>query len=112
MTAAHAPLRLVTCLDACSSSRSRAHHDRLLAVDTDLDVALELMELAVTWYELDHPREALLGPVEWETFAQRHRWACPERAEQAFMLAVDIAAKGAPRTRPVGRMTMLDLARD
>lgn len=110
MTAAvHAPLRLVTCRDACPIGPNRAHHDRLLAVDTDLDVALELMELAVTWYELEHPHDALVGPAAWETFAQRHLWARPERAEQVFLLAVDIAAKGAPRSRATGRLTMLDV---
>lgn len=118
MTAAvQAPLRLVTCRGACPLGPSRPHHDRLLAVDTDLDVALELMELAVTWHELEYPRDALVGPAEWETFAHRHLWARPERAEQAFLLAVDIAAKGAPRLRSAssaalastGRMTMLDV---
>lgn len=107
--AAHAPLRLVTCRDVCPAGPRRAHHDRLLAVGTDLDAALELIELAVTWHELEHPREALVGPAEWETFAQRHLWARPERAEQVFLLAVDIATRGAPRTRSTGRMTMLDL---
>jgi hypothetical protein len=110
--AAHAPLRLVTCRDACPVGPGRAHHDRLLAVDTDVDAVLELMELAVTWHELEYPRASLVGPREWETFAQRHLWARPERAEQVFLLAVDIAAKGAPRMRSTGRMTMLDVVPD
>lgn len=111
MTAvAHAPLRLVTCRDACPAGPRRAHHDRLLTVDTDTDALLELMELAVTWHELDHPRERLVPPVEWSTFAERHHWVCPERAEQAFLLAVDVVDRGAPRRRaPRGRTTMLDL---
>jgi hypothetical protein len=117
MTAAvYSPLRLVTCRGACPIGPDRDHHDRLLSIDTDMDVVLELMDLAVTWHELEHPRALLVGPEEWETFAQRHLWAHPDRAEQAFMLAVDIAAKGAakgaPKVRPAavaGRMTMLDL---
>jgi hypothetical protein len=107
-----AALRLVTCRGTCPVGADRDHHDRLLSVDTDMDVVLELMDLAVTWHELEHPRDLLVGPEQWETFAQRHLWAHPERAEQAFMLAVDIAAKGAPKARPAvrgGRMTMLDL---
>ncbi|MDN5861071.1 MAG: hypothetical protein L0H84_20905 [Pseudonocardia sp.] len=113
MTAAiHAPLRLVTCRDACPVGPSRRHHDRLLTVDTDVDAALELMELALTWHELEYPREAMVGPAEWETFAGRHLWAYPERAEQAFLLALDIAAARAPRGRSAGRRTMLDVIAD
>lgn len=107
--AAHAPLRLVTCRDACPAGPSRVHHDRLLAVDTDADALLELMELAVTWHELEHPWEALVGPAEWATFARRHRWVHPDRAERAFLLAGDIVVRGAPRARAAGRSTMLDL---
>lgn len=107
--AAHAPLRLVTCRDACSAGPGRAHHDRLLAVDTDPEVLLELIELAVTWHELDYPAEAVVGPAEWMTFVERHRWSCPERAGQAFMLALDIVTRGAPKAGVPGRMTMLDL---
>jgi hypothetical protein len=109
MTAvSRAPLRLVTCRSACPAGPSRAHHDRLLAVDTDPVALLELIELAVTWHELDYSVTTMVGPAEWETFAQRHRWSCPEQAEQAFLLATDIVARGAPRTPVSARVTMLD----
>ncbi|MBW0089456.1 hypothetical protein I4I73_10730 [Pseudonocardia sp. KRD-184] len=111
MTAAvHAPLRLVPCRDACPGGARRAHHDRLLTVDTDTDALLELIELAVTWHELEHPRERLVGPQEWATFAERHHWADPDRAERAFVLAADIVDRHAPALRArAGRTTMLDL---
>jgi hypothetical protein len=110
MTAlSHAPLRLVTCCSGCPVGPSRAHHDRLLAVDTDPAAVLELIELAVTWYELDYSGAAMVGPADWETFAQRHRWSFPERAEQAFLLATDIVRRGAPRTSVPARMTLLDV---
>ena len=55
MTAAvHVPLRLVTCRGICPTGPTRAHHDRLLTIDTDEDALLELMDLAVTWHELDY----------------------------------------------------------
>lgn len=97
MTAAHASLHLVTCREACPGGPSRPHHDRLLAVDTDHDVLLELVELAVTWHELDYSRAAVVPPAQWATFAQCHRWSHPDRAEQAFLLATDIVRRGASR---------------
>lgn len=99
MTAVAPPsLRLVPCRGTCPSGPSRAHHDRLLAVDTDPDVLLELVQLAVTWHELDYTAEAVVPPAEWETFAQRHHWAYPERAEMAFMLASDIVNRDGARS--------------
>lgn len=102
MTAAHASLRLVTCRGACPAGPSRAHHDRLLAVDTDHDALLELVELAVTWHELDYSGASVVAPPQWETFAQRHRWTHPDRAEQAFLLANDIVRRGAARASGAG----------
>lgn len=96
MTAvAPVPLRLVTCRDACPGGPGRAHHDRLLSVDTDPAVLLELMELAVTWHELDYSGAAVVPPEQWERFAERHVWEWPERADSAFTLALDIVRRGA-----------------
>lgn len=70
---------------------TRGHHDRLLAVDQNLDVALDLMELAVTWGELDYSGRHLIPPSQWLAFADRHRWQDRERAERIFALAADMA---------------------
>lgn len=70
----------------------RAHHDRLLRVDTDPEELLDLLELAVTWVELDYSDVPVLGPEQWERFAGDHHWQLPERAERIFSLATDLAA--------------------
>jgi RimJ/RimL family protein N-acetyltransferase len=103
------PPRVATC--ACTA-RHRDHHDRLLAVDRDPDALLELFELAVTWHELDYSAEPVLGPREWMTFADDHRWLYPDRAAWAFALAVDVVGRRAVGPPPVGRdATVLDLIR-
>ncbi len=89
------PVRLSSCRGGCSAAAHRGHHDRLLSVDTDPDVLLELMELAVTWHELDYTGESVVGPAEWHTFAERHHWVFPERAGWAFALAVDVVGRRA-----------------
>jgi hypothetical protein len=112
MTAvAHAPLRLVTCRQGCPADSRRAHHDRLLRVDRDPDALLELVELAVTWHELDYSHETLVPPSEWSAFVERHDWERPDRAGAAFMLALDIVHRGARRARPArsGPATMFDV---
>jgi hypothetical protein len=95
--AASLPLRLVTCRSDCPDGPGLPHHDRLLAIDTDPSVLLELIELAVTWHELDYSDAEVVPPHEWELFAERHRWAYPERAESAFLLASDIVRRGRSR---------------
>jgi hypothetical protein len=112
-TVAHAPLRLITCRGECGAVTHRAHHDRLLTIDTDPDALLELIELAVTWHELEYSDEPVIGPADWLTFAERHRWAVPERAAWAFALAVDIVGRRAAGAPPeaLGRTTVLDLVR-
>ncbi len=81
----------------------RAHHDRLLTVEHDIDELLELLELAVTWAELEYADEPLLGPEQWVDFAATHLWAEPERATRIFSLAADVAAG----VRPVERLVSL-----
>jgi hypothetical protein len=77
----------------------RAHHDRLLRVDTDPEELLELLELAVTWAELDYSDAPVLGPSHWAHFAHDHDWQLPERAERIFSLATDLAALGCRSAR-------------
>ena len=100
-TMAPPPLHLLTCRDTCpSASVSAEHHRRLLTVDTDPDEMLALIELAVTWHELDYSGIPVVGPAEWLTFAERHVWSRPERAEMVFGLAVDIVGRGAAGPPP------------
>lgn len=93
-TMAPAPLHLLTCRGRCPSAVASAeHHRRLLTVDTDQDEMLALLELAVTWHELDYSGMSVVGPAEWLTFAESHAWSHPERAETVFGLAVDIVGR-------------------
>lgn len=104
--------RLSSCGGDCGAMEHRAHHDRLLAVDTDPDALLALVELAVTWHELDYSTEPVVGPREWLTFADRHDWTFPDRAAWAFALAVDIVGRGAVGAPPAGMGgVVLDLVR-
>ena len=68
-----------------------AHHDQLLRAPTDVSVALELLELATTWSELDYSAEALIPPGDWLAFVARHDWGEEELAERLFSVAVDVA---------------------
>lgn len=112
MTTAHAPRRLASCLGQCAAAeRHPAHHDRLLAVDTDVDVLLELLEIAVTWRELDYTDTPVAGPADWATFAERHAWRCPERAERAFSLALDIVGYRPEDAGPVPLASIIPLVR-
>ncbi|NMI01326.1 hypothetical protein [Pseudonocardia acidicola] len=102
-TVAHAPIRLMTCRGECpAAARYPAHHDRLLTIDTDLEELLALLELAVTWHELDYSDTPVLGPDAWFRFAELHSWTFPERAERAFSLALDIVGRGAAGPPPEG----------
>lgn len=109
MTTAHVPARAGCCLDRAT----RDHHDRLLTVDVDVEALLALLELAVTWHELDYSGARVVGPAAWPEFVAQHRWRYPERAEQAFGLALDIVGR-APRhrrTSPAVLAGVLELVR-
>jgi phosphosulfolactate synthase len=105
MTTAEAPLRLACRRGRCGAAiRYPAHHDRLLTVDSNVDALLELLEIAVTWHELDYSETPVVSPQEWLTFTDDHAWRHPDRARQAFSLAVDIASRraaGPVRERPL-----------
>jgi hypothetical protein len=72
-----------------------AHHDHLVRAATDLRAALDLIELAVTWNELDYSEEELIPPVDWLEFSAEHIWPDTESAHRLFSAAVDIARRGA-----------------
>ncbi|MDN5914490.1 MAG: hypothetical protein L0I76_05185 [Pseudonocardia sp.] len=86
-----APAGTAQCL--CVDLRWRSHHDRLLRVEADPDELLELLELAVTWGELDYSGTGVVPPEHWGDFALAHDWQHPERMERLFGLAADIALR-------------------
>jgi hypothetical protein len=103
MTTVRAYERPSRCHLPCSASALHPdHHDRLLRLDVDPDVMLELLEIAVTWHELDYTDVPVLGPAEWLTFAAAHSWIDPDRAERVFALAVDIVGRRAAGPAPDG----------
>lgn len=73
------------------------HHDRLLRLGTDADVFLELMELAVTWGELDYSESTVIPPNRWLEFVDCHIWADGAKVERMVSLAMDVAL-GSTRT--------------
>jgi hypothetical protein len=94
MTTVHTFRPSSPCRRPCPASvLSPEQHDRLLRVDVDQEVQLELLETAVTWHELEYSEVPVIGPREWLTFAATHRWTLPERAERVFSLAVDVAGR-------------------
>jgi hypothetical protein len=101
------PVSIDTPWCRCTDSRWRAHHDRLRSVETDLDELLELLELAVTWSELDYGDVAVVPPERWTDFALAHVWRDPDRMERLFGLAADIALRSAPGA--VGGADLLEL---
>ncbi|GAA4755893.1 hypothetical protein [Actinomycetospora chibensis] len=74
--------------------RTRIHHDRLLRVEDDPDEVIELLELAVTWGELDYSESDVVPPEAWIDFAAGHRWRHPERVLRLFSVAADVALRG------------------
>jgi hypothetical protein len=115
MTTAYAPTRAAGCRECPALTHRpahREHHDRLLTVDVDIDELLALLELAVTWHELDYSESAVMGPAEWLTFAQTHDWTDPERAERAFSMALDIVGRAAVGARSEPALaTVIELVR-
>lgn len=79
----------------CADRRWTSHHDRLLRVESDPDEMLELLELAVTWCELDYSATPVVPPEHWGGFALAHDWQDPARMERLFGLAADIALRAA-----------------
>lgn len=82
------------CRPGCSvPTAARHHHDRLLTVEFDIDELLELIELAVTWGELDYSDAGVVPPNQWLDFAACHEWRNPDRAARIFGVATDIALR-------------------
>jgi hypothetical protein len=67
-----------------------------LLVATDVTMTLELVELALTWPELDYTDAAVIPPTDWLEFADRHRWPHPDMAYRLFSAARDVALRSVP----------------
>ncbi len=68
----------------------RAHHDRLLRVETDFAVAVDLVDVATRWRD-GQSEDRWVHPGDWELFAAGHRWNDPGRVRALFRLAADLA---------------------
>ena len=85
------PLRRAECRASCVfGAETERHHRRLKAIENDPAALLELMELAVTWPELDYSETPIIPPDLWGIFFESHRWARPQRVGQMFSVAMDI----------------------
>ena len=96
------PVRQARCGARCSfGGATERHHGRLTTIEYDQDVFLELMELAVTWPELEYSETHTIPPDSWMAFVESHRWADPDRVERIFSIATDIVmtAKRASQRR-------------
>lgn len=113
MTIAHARPRITCCRRRCAvAARHPEHHDRLLGVDSDPDALLELLEIAVTWHELDYTDAGVVDPADWLDFAGAHRWQYPDRAERAFSLALDIVGRACVDARATDELAeVIELVR-
>ena len=96
------PAQAAHCHAACTfGQQAPDHHDRLLSVEADLDGLLDLMELALTWGELDYSRSTVIPPRLWPAFVDSHEWCDPERVRRIFDLATDVALRSDPWTAPI-----------
>jgi hypothetical protein len=89
-----APASPALCHTTCTFARlTREHHDRLRAIEADVDGVLDLFELALTWAELDYSRATLISPAQWSAFVDCHEWRDPEKVRRIFDLATDVALR-------------------
>lgn len=94
----HQRVTALRCRAGCAvQPAAQHHHDRLLTVEFDMDELLELVELAVTWGELDYSGAGIVRPEQWLDFAACHEWRDPDRAARIFSVATDIALRSGRR---------------
>ncbi len=102
----------VRCHLGCAETyKFRDHHDRLLCVEHDLDELLDLIELALTWGELDYSSSTVIPPAMWFAFAADHEWADPDRARRIFGLATDVALHSATPAGAAGAQALRSMLR-
>jgi hypothetical protein len=79
------------CRHTCAfDAATEWHHRRLMTIESDQNVLLELIELAVTWPELQYSETPTIAPEHWLRFVESHTWADPDRVERIFSVATDI----------------------
>lgn len=77
------------------------HHDRLLRLEDDgIYGATELLELAMTWDELDYSSRPVIEPEDWLAFVAAHRWHDPKAVEELVTIALDCVRRGRRSSRP------------
>ena len=97
------PLAAARCLGSCVfREQAPWHHDQLLAASDSVEHAADLLDLAVTWGELDYSGEQLIDPGQWLRFLAAHRWPDHDLAARIFGLAEDVALRSGCAT---GRFT-------
>jgi hypothetical protein len=88
------------CRGTCAFDGATAsHHRMLMRIESDQDVLLELIELAVTWPELEYSDTPTIAPEDWMPFVESHHWADPARVERIFSVATDVAMTAIRATR-------------
>lgn len=60
---------------------------------TDLTAALDLVELAITWSELDYSHEEVIPPCDWLAFAAEHGWDDDDIGGRLLAAAAEIALR-------------------
>lgn len=90
-------------LECCCRFRADSpdHHDRLLRLEEDgIYGATELLELALTWDELDYSGRPVIAPDDWLAFVAAHRWHDPNAVEELVTTALDCVRRGRRSLRP------------
>ena len=87
------PRRPIAACDCRFARTAPLHHDVLLRVDGDVTMALDLLELATTWEELDYSGEAVIPPSDWLDFVAIHDWDDRDLTERLFSVAIDVVSR-------------------
>jgi hypothetical protein len=99
------PTHDMGCRGTCAFDAATAWHHRILRrIESDQDVLLELIELAVTWPELEYSDTPTIAPEDWMPFVESHHWADPARVERIFSVATDVAMTAIRATRQGSRV--------
>ena len=63
-----------------------AHHDELLSIErASFDVTTHVVEMAVTWHELEYGERAVVQPQDWLEFVECHEWQDRDRVRDFFI---------------------------
>ena len=62
------------------------HHDQLRSIEHgSFDVITGVVEMAVTWHELDYSEQLVIGPDDWLEFVKAHQWKDSDRVVDFFV---------------------------